>query len=32
MLVSTVVVTFVVLTAASLPIVFALGIAGFIGL
>src|SRR5216110_2588658 len=32
MLVSTVVVTFMVLTAVSLPIVFALGIAGFVGL
>ena len=32
MLVTTVVVTFVVLTAVALPIVFALGIAGFIGL
>ncbi len=32
MLVSSVVVTFVVLTAVSLPIVFALGLAGFVGL
>ena len=32
MLVSTVVVTFIVLTVLSLPIVFALGIAGFVGL
>src|SRR6266545_3670171 len=32
MLVTTVVATFVVLTAAAMPIVFALGIAGFIGL